>query len=102
MNLSEGGVYLRKATSFPVGTHVIIHLPVKDDKTLKLKGTVIYTKRITGDIFKVEPGMAVEFQDVSGEDAGILKVYVLELLTRDIIEEQEEPVITRNKRIIYF
>jgi len=28
--LSEGGIYLRKATSFPVGTEVVIHLPLKD------------------------------------------------------------------------
>lgn len=100
--LSEGGIYLRKAITFPVGTEVVIHLTVKDDKTLKLKGTVIYTKSITGDLFKVAPGMAVEFQGVSGEDAEILKAYILELLTRDILEEQEEPVITKNNRIIFF
>jgi CheY-like chemotaxis protein len=99
--LSEGGIYLRKATSFPVGAEVVIHLPLKDD-TLKLKGTVIYKKSITGDIFKVAPGMAVEFQGVSEEDAEILKAYILELLTRDILEEQEEPVITKNNRIIFF
>jgi hypothetical protein len=46
--------------------------------------------------------MAVEFQDISGEDAELLKAYILELLTRDILEEQEEPVITKNHRIIYF
>jgi hypothetical protein len=47
-------------------------------------------------------GMAVEFQDVSSEDSEVLKAYILELLTRDILEEQEEPVITKNHRIIYF
>jgi len=47
-------------------------------------------------------GMAVEFQDVSSEDAEVLKAYILELLTRDILEEQGEPVITKNHRIIYF
>jgi hypothetical protein len=45
--------------------------------------------------------MAVEFQGVSEEDAEILKAYILELLTRDILEEQEEPVITKNNRIIF-
>jgi len=102
INLSEGGVYLRKATPLPAGTQVIIDLPVKDEQFLKLRGTVIYTKTITGDIFKVAPGMAVEFQDVSSEEAELLRGYILELLTRDILEEQEEPVITKNHRIIYF
>jgi CheY-like chemotaxis protein len=102
INLSEGGIYLRKTTPLPVGTQVVIDLPLKDDKTLKLRGIVIYTKTITGDIFKVAPGMAVEFQDVSEEDSEILRAYILELLTGDILEEQEEPVIIKNQRIIYF
>jgi hypothetical protein len=46
--------------------------------------------------------MAVELQEISSEDAELLKAYILELLTRDILEEQEETVITKNHRIIYF
>jgi len=68
-------------------------LKIAEEKSsFKLHGAII---------FKVAPGMAVEFRDVSSEDAELLKAYILELLNRDILEEQGEPVITKNHRTIY-
>jgi CheY-like chemotaxis protein len=101
INLSEGGIYLRKIDPFPIGTEVKITLPLKK-KTLKLKGTVVYTKCISGDLFKIAPGMAIEFKELSTEDSAILNAYIIDLLAGDIIEEQEEPVIAKDDRIIYF
>jgi CheY-like chemotaxis protein len=101
INLSEGGIFLKKIDPFPVGSEVEITLILKK-KTLKLKGTVIYTKRISGDLFKIAPGMAIEFKELSTEDSAILNAYIIELLAGDIIEEQEEPVIAKDDRIIYF
>jgi CheY-like chemotaxis protein len=100
INLSEGGIYIRKIDPFPVGTEVEIALPLKK-KTLKLKGTVVYTKCISGDLFKIAPGMAIEFKELSSEDSAILNAYIIELLTGDILEEQEEAVIEQDDRIIY-
>jgi CheY-like chemotaxis protein len=92
--LSEGGIYIRKRDPFNVGTEIEIALPLKDEKILNLKGTVIYIKGISGDIFKIAPGMAIEFKNVTDDESAMLKTYITELLTKDIIEEQNEPVIT--------
>lgn len=94
VSLSEGGMYVRKVNPFSVGTEVEIALPLKDEKTLNLKGTVIYVKSISGDIFKVAPGMAIEFKELTSDESAMLKTHITELLTGDILDEQEEPVIT--------
>ena len=59
-----------------------------------MKGRVIYVKGIGGNIFKIAPGMAVEFRDVSKHDSKTLNSYITDCLTKDIFEEQAEPVIT--------
>ena len=94
VSLSEGGMYVRKVNPFSVGTEVEIALPLRDEKTLNLKGTVIYVKSISGDIFKVAPGMAIEFKKLTGDESAMLKTHITELLTGDILDEQEEPVLT--------
>ena len=95
VSLSEGGIFIRKINPFPVGTEVEVSLQLNDNKTLKMRGKVIYVKCISGDFFKIVPGMAIEFKDVSNENSKILKEYIIEILTRDIIETQEEPVIAK-------
>lgn len=61
---------------------------------LQLTGRVIYLKAIFGDLFRVPPGMAVEFQDITDAQRLALKYNVKRLLAEDILEFQEEPVIT--------
>jgi len=95
VNLSEGGMYIRKINPFPVGTKVEIALPLKENKPIKLKGIVIYVRYISRDLFKIAPGMAIEFEELSSEDSAMLKAYIIKLLTADIIEEQKEPVIIK-------
>jgi CheY-like chemotaxis protein len=97
VSLSEGGIFIRKINPFPVGTEVEVTLQLKEDKTLTMRGKVIYVKCISGDFFKIVPGMAIEFKDVSSENSKMLKEYIVELLTRDIIEIQEEPVIAKER-----
>ncbi|MDP2753287.1 MAG: response regulator, partial [Nitrospirota bacterium] len=44
VSLSEGGMYIRNINPLSIGTEVEIALPLKDKKTVSLKGTVIYVK----------------------------------------------------------
>jgi len=96
VSLSEGGIYIRKVEPFPVGTEIEIALPVKKDKILNLKGKVIYV-----NYYKVGSGMAIAFYNLLHEDSEMLKAYILAILTGDIIEKQEEPVIKKDDRISY-
>jgi len=94
VSLSEGGIYIRKKNPFRVGTEVEVSVPLTDEETLNMKGRVIYVKGIEGNVFRIAPGMAVEFRDVSNHDSEKLKSYITDCLTKDIFEEQIAPVIT--------
>jgi len=96
VNLSQRGIYIRKRNPFPEGTKVIVSLPLMGESILSLPGTVIYTKDISGEEFKIPPGMAVEFRDLTSNDSSILMAYITELLTKDIIEEQDELIIKKD------
>ena len=96
LNLSQRGIYIRKGTPLPVGTEVIVSLPLRDESTLNLPGTVIYTKDISGEVLNVPRGMAVEFKQLTSNDSAMLMTYITELLTRDIIEEQDELIIKKD------
>ena len=87
-NLSQRGIYIKKRNPFIEGTEVGIALPFKEQKTIYLKGTVIYRK---GDITEMKSGMAIEFKDLTTNDSEMLNTYIMELLTEGIIEEQDEP-----------
>ena len=93
VSLSECGIYIREKNPFPVGTEVEIALPLRDEK-IYLTGTVIYVKGIHGNISNIVPGMAIEFKKLTSNDSEILRKYIVELLTKDIIEEQDEPFIS--------
>ena len=87
--LSAGGIYLRKQDPFPIGAKIDISLPVNRAQRLRLQGAVIYTKALFGDLFKLPPGMAVEFKGVSENDYLTLRNYIEALLAGDIIEGRE-------------
>ena len=91
--LSEGGIYLRKKDPLDTGTLLEITLPVASDRSLVLKGPVIYKKDRYGDLHKTPLGMAVEFEDIKEDEARLLKKHVSDLLTQDILDSQEEEVI---------
>ena len=94
--LSEGGVYLRKRDSFPVWSELEIQISLDQGNVLNVKGTVVHTKEITSDVFKVPPGMGIKFTDLSGEHAQMLKNYIARLIAEDIVESQEESVVEIN------
>ena len=91
--LSEGGIFVRKKDSFPLGSEVEVTLSLKDGESIHLKGTVIYLKELFGNIFKLPPGMAIEFKEVTPNKAKLLKDYIEYLIAHDIFDGQEEPVI---------
>lgn len=91
--LSEGGIYLRTREPFPIGTDLEITLRLDEGLSLKVKGMVIYTKKIEEDFMNVPPGMAVQFRGLTPREAQLLKGYVTDLLAKDILESQEERVI---------
>ena len=88
MSISEGGIYIRKKNPYCVGTELNVRVPLKDRVTLNLKGRVVYVKGIGGNVFKIDPGMAVAFSDVSRHDSETLNSYITDSLTKDIFEEQ--------------
>jgi len=93
--LSEGGIYVRRIDPFPEGAEVDVELPLKGEGSLRLKGVVIYTKGLFGDVFKVPPGMAIEFRRLAKSEAKILRDYVEDLISEDVLETQVDPSIER-------
>lgn len=96
VNISQRGVYIRKKNPLPVGTAVNITLPLKEGGFLNLNGNVIYIKSVSDELFKMPPGMAIEFKDLTSNDTELLRKYIIEILTKDIIEEQDELIIKKN------
>lgn len=96
--LSEGGIYIRKKDPFPVGSEVEVTLPLKSGEPIHLKGVVVYIKGLFGDMFKIPPGMAIEFKEMTNNEAKILKNYVEQLMAQDIFESQEETVIEPDEK----
>lgn len=92
--ISTGGMYIVKEEPFPVGSDINMKISLNKD-TLFLKGTVIYIKELFGDLFKLPPGMAIQFKDVSTNDTRVLKCYIENILAEDIFESQEEGFIER-------
>jgi len=96
LTLSEGGVYLRTMNPLPVGTEVDLTLSLKKGQRLSVKGRVLYHVGIFSDICRVDPCMAVEFQALEPNQEAALRACILELLAGDLLEEQQEQVLTLN------
>jgi CheY-like chemotaxis protein/Tfp pilus assembly protein PilZ len=94
-NLSQRGIFVRKRKPFSVGTEVGIALPLQGKKIINLNGTVIYVKE--GNESETPLGMAIEFKDLITNDSEILRKYIIELLTKGIIEDQDEPPLIIEK-----
>ena len=71
-----------------------IHLPLGNKDFLELSGTVIYVKGVWGDMFRIPPGMALEFKNLRDAESEKLRACVKKHLAGDLIEGQEEVVIT--------
>jgi len=91
VTLSERGIYLRTEAPLPPGTEVDLRLPIGPDGILHVKGAVIYQKDFNSII---DPGMAVEFKNLTREDEDILTACVTGTLAGDLLEEQDEEIIS--------
>jgi CheY-like chemotaxis protein len=96
VTLSERGIYIRSKEDIPVDTAVEVSFTVGDSE-FSARGRVIYRKGVYGELFRIAPGIAVFFEDLSDKTAKMLNECVTELLVSDIIEEQEEEIITLSK-----
>jgi len=92
--LSEGGVYIRSRVPIPVDEEVFVDIPLAFDMPLRIQGRVIYIKQSVTDANPVVPGIAVRFSSVSPEQASQLRFCILGLLVGDLLEEQDEPILS--------
>jgi CheY-like chemotaxis protein len=90
--LSEKGIYLRTREPLPVGIEIEISLPLAAGATLPLKGIVIYHKDVFSD--SIDPGMAVEFRDLSSRETEILSAFITHALAGDLLKEQDEDILS--------
>jgi len=93
VTLSEGGIYLRTQKPLPVGENVTIHLETDTGSAVVTQGTVIYQKAIYNEVFKIDPGMAVQFNSLSAQDSDKLNRLIMNILAGDLQDEQQEPVL---------
>lgn len=92
--LSEGGIYVRKEEPFPVGSEVAVKCSL-GDKSIQLKGNVIYTKKLFGDFLRLPPGMAIAFSGIGPEEVMTLRRYIEDVVAKDIFDSQHEKLFER-------
>lgn len=93
VSLSEGGIYLRTQTPLPVGSSVRVLLELPLEHSIKAQGTVIYQKTTYMDVFKIDPGMAIQFENLSAGEANMLHTYIIDILVGDLKSEQQREII---------
>jgi CheY-like chemotaxis protein len=93
-SISEGGIYVRSHDPFPLRSVVTVHLPLKGSLAVTLKGKVIYHRDVYSNLSSIDPGMAIEFTRVSKKSAAALRAYINNSLIGDILEEQDEYIIS--------
>jgi len=94
ITLSEKGLYLRTKDPLPIGTEIGLVLPLTPEQIISLKGNVIYHKDVFSDA--IDPGMAVEFKEVSDADSATLNAYITDTLAGDLLAEQDDWIISLN------
>jgi CheY-like chemotaxis protein/Tfp pilus assembly protein PilZ len=95
LNLSEGGIYITSKDAFPIHSKVQIILDLDNKKSISLEAEVVHVKGLYGELFKVPPGMALQFKNVSKNDSMLLRNYVKKAIAGDILDTQEEAVIKK-------
>jgi CheY-like chemotaxis protein/Tfp pilus assembly protein PilZ len=93
--LSGGGVYVRIEEPLPIGSDVDLTLHLESAGKLQLKGKVIYTKEMSGDLSTLSPGMAIQFYGLSEQEQEDMNDYLKTLVAGDILAEQQEKVLMR-------
>lgn len=98
VTLSKQGIYLRTQNPLPIGATVKIHMDISAGRRLTAQGTVIYQKHVFDDMDKLDPGMALKFENLSDRHANELDTYIVEMLSGDLLEEQQESIIAGEKQ----
>jgi Tfp pilus assembly protein PilZ len=83
-NLSEGGIFIRSDDPFPVGSEIVINLPLRPGADISIPGTVKSCK-YRDDSLKHPPGMGIEFHKLSDEKLNILKSLVRKAAGPEVI-----------------
>ena len=81
VNVSAGGMYIKTKEPFPVGSKVVISLPIKAGSHMHLKGVVA---NIQCDIGTQPPGMGIEFKEVGDDERKMLRDFVKRTSAQDI------------------
>jgi uncharacterized protein (TIGR02266 family) len=76
-NLSEGGMYIKTATPFPVGAKVDIRLLLETVGDVHMKGVVMNIQRPLDH----PAGMGIAFKEIRNDAQGILKNFIKKALT---------------------
>jgi CheY-like chemotaxis protein len=93
VSLSEGGLYVRKRGRLPLGAQVQVALPLSDGSRMVLKGVVVNETELYGNFFKIVPGVTIDFIEMDPVNARKLRIFIIELLVGDLLEEQDGPYI---------
>ena len=88
-DISEGGVFIKTETPFPVGSKVEISLPMEAGSHIHLTGIVVSEKRPSGGISERPAGMGIEFHEVREVELTILRDFVKRLSSQDLIENRK-------------
>ena len=87
--LSEGGMYVIKKDPLPAGSEVVVKCGLGKAVQIVANGRVIYTKKLFGEYMTLPPGMAIEFEGLSNDDAGVLKFFIENLVAGEIFDSQD-------------
>lgn len=93
-SLSEGGIFIRTQERFERGETLAVTVPLGFGPPDRLAGLALYTRATLGDADRGETGVAVAFTGLTEEQSSRLSVCILSLLVGDILEDQEEPVVS--------
>src|SRR5574340_520217 len=100
VNVSTGGMYIEAEAPLPVGSKVMISMPLKAGSHLWIKGVVANTGHDAG---KLPPGMGIEFKDVRDEERKMLMNFLKGSSVHDILDRIEEtatrPSIVNNRKM---
>ena len=81
--ISEGGLFVRTLYPQPKNALTPIQIFINDD-AVRAKAVVLYTYNLGEGPFK-EPGMGMKFVEISDADRAVIRKFIKDQLTRDII-----------------
>ena len=80
--LSEHGLYVRSPDPYPLNTRLPVQIRLAD-RTIAADTVVIYSHQ-AGDDPQDEPGMGLQFTEISREDQKRIRLFIRHEITKDI------------------